>query len=196
MADEKAEFRAALEEVRKGSPDAVWQFIEKYGPFILRIARRNLNTGMQSKFDSQDFVQMVWASFFRNPREIRSFESQEHLLAYLARLVQNKMTDEHRRRFGSLKNNVARERPLEAGEELPRRDRVTPSQVAIAKEVWERIIDGENPQNRSIARLRLGGATFVEISQKLGIHERTVRRVIERLLTTYEKRSARMENMD
>ena len=99
MADEKAEFRAALEEVREGSPDAVWKFIEVYGPHIRRIARRNMDPRMQSEFDSLDFVQMVWASFFREPRRIRSFRHPADLYRYLARMAKNKVCDEHRRRI-------------------------------------------------------------------------------------------------
>ena len=92
MADEKAEFRVALEELREGSPDAIWKFIEMYGPHIRRIARRNMDPRMQSAFDSLDFVQMVWVSFFRNPNEIRSFRQPVDLYRYLGRMVKNKVS--------------------------------------------------------------------------------------------------------
>ncbi len=186
MADEKAEFRAALEEVRRGTPDAIWRFIEDYGPFIRRIARRNLDTRMQSKFDSVDFVQMVWVSFFRDPRKIRSFQGPNDLYRYLGRVVRNKVCDEHRRRIISDKYDVARECALQESDEMPDSLELTPSQVAIARETWQRLMDGESVRNQDIARLRLGGATFVEISRQLDINERTVRRVIDRLLRSYQ----------
>ncbi len=186
MADEKAEFRTALEEVRGGSPDAIWKFIEKYGPFIRRIARRNLDTRMQSKFDSIDFVQMVWVSFFRDPRKIQSFQGPNDLYRYLGKVVKNKVCNEHRRRILSAKYDVARECALQESEDPADLLELTPSQIAIAREAWQRLIDGEPVRNQDIARLRLGGATFVEISRQLGINEKTVRRVIDRLLRSYQ----------
>jgi DNA-binding CsgD family transcriptional regulator len=36
-------------------------------------------------------------------------------------------------------------------------------------------------RDRTILQMRIGGATFLEISQQLGIHERTARKVIARL---------------
>ena len=186
MVDEKAEFRAALEEVRSGSPDAIWRFIEEYGPHIQRIARRNLDSRIQSKFDSLDFVQMVWASFFRNPQKIRSFQRPIDLQRYLGKLVRNKVCDEHRRRIISAKHNVTREHSLQASNEPANSLALTPSQIAIAREEWQRLVEGEPIRNQDIARLRLGGATLVEISQQLEINEKTVRRVIDRLLRSYQ----------
>jgi len=188
MADEKAEFRAALEEVRNGSPDAALRFIEEYGPHILRIARRKLDPRIQSKFDSQDFVQMVWVSFFRNPRQIRSFRDSDDLLRYLARLVRNKIYDEHRRRIISAKRNVNRERPLDPSDEPTARSDLTPSHFAIAREAWQKLIQGKPARDQRIVHLRLRGATFVEIAQQLGMNERSVRRIMERLLQSYQDR--------
>jgi RNA polymerase sigma-70 factor (ECF subfamily) len=185
MADEKREFRAALEEVRGGSADAIWRFIELYGPHIRRIARRNMDPRMQAEFDSLDFVQMVWVSFFRDPRKIRSFRQPVDLYRYLGRMVKNKVCDEHRRRIIAAKRDVTRERQLHSLEEPVNARASSPSQIAIAREQWQRLIEGEPVRNRDIARLRLGGATYVEISRQLGINEKTVRRVIDRLLQSY-----------
>lgn len=197
MDDEKAEFRAALEAVRSGSRDAIQNFTEEYGPHIQRIARRNLDSRIQSKFDSLDFVQMVWVSFFRDPRQIRSFRRPADLRRYLGKLVRNKVCDEHRRRIISAKHNVTHEYSLQASDEPTNSLDLTPSQVAIVREEWQRIIEGEPPRNQNIARLRLGGSTLAEISRELGINERTVRRVIDRLLRPRQTdRKNRPDKMD
>jgi RNA polymerase sigma-70 factor (ECF subfamily) len=187
MVDEKARFRAALEDVRSGSPEAVWHFISEYGPSIQRIVRRKMDRRMQSKFDSIDFVQMVWASFFRNPREIRSFRHPDDLLRYLAALARHKVISEYRRRIHSTKHGVTNECSLtdsDTAEAMPSSPEMTPSQVAMAREEWDRLMQSQSTRDQEIVRLRFGGATFVEISQRLGIHERTVRKVIERLTHT------------
>jgi RNA polymerase sigma-70 factor (ECF subfamily) len=186
MADEKAEFQAALQAVRNGSPDALWTFIEKYGPKIQRIARRQMDHQIQSKFDSVDFVQMVWASFFRDPQKMRSFHQPQDIFHYLIRMVRNKLCDEQRRNAAA-KNDVSRERPLQASDQPVHRIALTPSHVAMAKEVWARMIEGETEKAQRIAEMRLGGATINEISEALQINEKTVRRTIARLLATYKR---------
>jgi RNA polymerase sigma factor (sigma-70 family) len=196
MADERDEFRDALEKVRQGSPGATEEFIRQFEPHIQRIARRYLDTRMQSKFDSRDFVQMVWASFFRDPMEIRSFHHPDDLTRYLGKLVRNKVCDEHRRRLFTAKHDVTRERPLHASDDVADRVDVTPSKVAIAREEWELLLDGKPEQVKEIARQRLGGSSFVEIGRQLQINERTVRRAIERLLNSYNNRSPFLEPTD
>lgn len=185
MAEEEDKFRAAFEKLRSGSDEAIWSFIAEYGPAIRRIARRNMDRRMQSQFDSVDFVQMVWVSFFRHPREIRSFQRAADLHAYLGRMVKNKVCDEHRKHLGAAKRDVTRERPLDACEEPQNVAESTPSQVAIAREMWHRMLDGETDKNRRIAKLRLGGATIADISRQLQINEKTVRNVIDRLMRSY-----------
>ena len=95
-----------MEQVRSGSTDAVWRLIEDYGPHIQRVVRRRLDQRMRSKFDSQDFVQMVWASFFRNPVEMSSFDEPEDLLRYLSAMARHKVVNEHRRRIVHQKHNI------------------------------------------------------------------------------------------
>jgi RNA polymerase sigma-70 factor (ECF subfamily) len=185
MVDERAEFRAAIDGVRAGSPEAVWKLIAEYGPHIQRVVRRKLDRRMRSKFDSQDFVQMVWASVFRNPAEICSLEDPQDLIRYLAAIGRRKVIDEYRRRIQKeTKYNVAREQSLddsELGEQPADQDGSSPSQLAIAREQWEEFLRKQPDRDRSIVQMRIQGSTFLEIAQQLGIHERTARKVISRL---------------
>lgn len=57
-------FASLMQRVREGSQDAAHELFQQYGPHILRIVRRKLHKTMRSKYDSSDFVQAVWASFF------------------------------------------------------------------------------------------------------------------------------------
>ena len=79
----ESDFRTLLAGIRSGSEEAAWQLIEQYGPHIRRIVRRRLDRRLRSQFDSVDFVQAVWASFFREPDQIRSFETLPDLIKYL-----------------------------------------------------------------------------------------------------------------
>jgi RNA polymerase sigma factor (sigma-70 family) len=187
MGDERSEFQTALDAVRAGSPDAVSRLIEVYGPHIRRVVRRRLDQRLRSKFDSLDFVQMVWASFFRDPAEIGDLRQPEDLIRYLSGMARNKLISEHRRRIKTRKYDVQRELPLHDAQwerQQAQRGPPTPSQVAMARERWERLLHDQPERDRQIMQLRAQGVTYVEIGRQLGIHERTVREVIRRLSRT------------
>ncbi len=185
MVDERAEFRAALDGVRAGSPEAVWKLISEYGPHIQRVVRRKLDRRMRSKFDSLDFVQMVWASVFRNPHEICALAGPQDLIRYLAALGRRKVIMEYRRRIQrDTKYNLTREQSLDDAAVTPPpvdTEEPTPSELAIAREQWEEFFRRQPERDRSIVQMRIQGSTFLEIAQQLGIHERTARKVISRL---------------
>ncbi|MCU0958551.1 MAG: sigma-70 family RNA polymerase sigma factor [Pirellulaceae bacterium] len=184
MVDARDDFRAAMAGVRAGSPEAVWKLIAEYGPHVQRVVRRRLDRRMRSKFDSLDFVQMVWASVFRNPRNLWDLQQPEDLVRYLAAVARHKVIVEYRRRIKLSKYNVTQERSLDESELVRRRvdpEQSSPSQIAMAREQWERYMRDQPERDRTILQMRIGGATFLEISQQLGIHERTARKVIARL---------------
>ena len=63
--DHPDNFVALMRRVREGSEAAAWELVDKYGGHLRRAVRRVLNPMLRSKFDSLDFVQLVWDSFFR-----------------------------------------------------------------------------------------------------------------------------------
>ena len=67
---------------------------------------------MRSKFDSLDFVQMVWASFFTEREKMAGFTEPNDLIRYLAKMAKNKLYQESRRQLKGQKHNVGRERAL------------------------------------------------------------------------------------
>ena len=191
MREFPSEFAELMERVHEGSQDAAWRLLEKYGPHVKRFVRRNLNQEMRSKFDSLDFAQVVWASFFREPDRMRRLESPADLISYLAIMARNKVVEEVRRRMLSVKHDVRREigfSELEQDLEVrtPNHD-PTPSAVAIAKERWHTLMDNQPESVRRIVELRFMGATFGEIAEQLNIDERTVRRAIDGLVGECEE---------
>jgi RNA polymerase sigma-70 factor (ECF subfamily) len=174
-----------VERVQTGDEAAVRELIENYGPHIIRVVRRRLNKRLRSKFDSDDFVQAVWASFLVHLRDLSRFDGPEALAAFLADLARNKVVDEVRRRLVSEKRNVGREQSLddsvfeqhgELQSPLP-----TASQVAIAQETWDRLVQGQPSHYGKMVDLRRAGDKHKEIAAKLGFNEKTIRRVIARL---------------
>jgi RNA polymerase sigma-70 factor (ECF subfamily) len=185
MTDAHAELRQLMQRLREGSPEAAQVLWERYGPHVLRVVRRRLDRKLRAKFDSADFAQAVWASFFVNPRHEYAFERPEDLLAFLAKLAQDKLVDAMRQRYGTTKYNINREQSLSgsaalAAAQVPARQ-PTPSQEAMARERWERMLEGLPAQHHRILSLRQAGYTQEEIAHEVGVSERTVRRLLQKL---------------
>lgn len=179
------EFLGLMRRVQDGSEEAAWELVERYGDAIRRAVRRALNARLRPKFDSLDFVQIVWLSFFRRGDNPLRFARPEELAAFLAKMASNKVGLEVRRRMFTEKYNVNREFSLEqsAAEEVTASDRQpVPIDVAIAREQWERIVAGHPPGHRKIIQLRLQGLTNQEIADRLHVAQSTVRRFLKKLL--------------
>lgn len=179
-------FIRLLQQVLDGSEQATCELVRTYGPWVARTIRRKLDRQMRGKFDSDDFTQVVWANFFAHPSRWSDFRHPKQLIALLQRMARNKVVDEHRRRMATRKYSVRRERPLQSlnGEQRDwlRSNDPTPSQLAVARERWHGLLRGQPRLYREIARLKLLGMTNRAVAEKLGISEKTVQRVLQRLL--------------
>ena len=179
------DFLVLMQRVREGSEEAAWELIDRYGHHILRAVRRMLHEKMRSRFDSVDFVQAVWASFFTSRTQLMRFDKPEQLVAFLATLARNKVVDETRRRLNTQMRDPQRElrfhekMAVDSKDASVRQD--TPSQIAVARERWNRLLDGQPEHYRQILCLRYAGETFEQIAAKVGMDERSVRKVIDKL---------------
>ncbi|NLE38583.1 MAG: sigma-70 family RNA polymerase sigma factor [Pirellulaceae bacterium] len=182
------EFRELIAQVRNGSEEAAWQLVDRYGERVRRAVRRALNQHLRSKFDSLDFVQLVWSSLFRTRNQLDRFEGPNELAAFLITMARNKVGMETRRCLVSLRHNVNREVPLEERTGVIREDLTArgplPIETAIAREQWDRMVEGQPDGYRRIIELRLRGKTQQEIAQELGVSECTVRRFLKKLCTS------------
>lgn len=178
-------FRVLLQRVRDGSEEAAWELVDRYGGSIRRAVRRALNHRLRTGFDSIDFVQLVWSSFFRTTERLDRFERPEELAGYLATMARNKVGMEARRQQ-THKHDINRERSLfdSCGRVVAEvQDREpAPIQVAMAREQWQRLVQDQPPVCRQIIQLRMQGCTNREIAHALRIDESTVRRFLKRLL--------------
>ncbi len=179
-----AHLRDVLARVQDGDERAAQELLASYEAEVRLVVRRQLPRLLRSRFDSLDFLQSVWGSFFRRVRtDPVEFDDERHLVAFLARAAKNKVIDQYRR-AGSQKQDMHREEPLwsEAGgpRELTTSD-ASPSEVAEAKETFGRLREALPEDRRPILDLKAEGLSSREIGDRLGISERTVQRVIEDL---------------
>jgi RNA polymerase sigma-70 factor (ECF subfamily) len=182
---EEDDFRSLMERVRSGSDEAARELFDRYSGHVARVVRRRLHARLRTQYDSLDFLQAVWASFFTAPLH-RALERPEDLIGYLSRMACNKVVDANRRRFGAQKEDARRERSLEApeggwGAEVSARQ-PTPSQVAIAEESWEKMLEGQPaPLRRALVMLRQGH-TYRDIAAEVGLHPKALQRFLQKLM--------------
>lgn len=178
-------FERLLQRVRLGSHSAMEELIRQYRPYVVRVVRRRLHKRLRTLFDSSDFVQTVWTSFFADPATLASFETPEALVRYLAVMARNKVVEEFRRRFQTDKRNVNREHQLESSSVnrsvALAAKQPTPSELAVAHERWDGLVEGQPDRYQEILRLRAEGFNCQETALVLNLNEKTVRRVIKKL---------------
>lgn len=188
-----SEFRRLVEQYRSGDPEAQARLIARYGGVVRAAVRRRLPDGLRKEYDSLDFAQDVWASFFTRPPPLARFDTPDALGGYLAGVARNKVAEVCRRRFRSAGYNIAREEPLVRAADgtdvpVPGRD-ATPSQCAIAGEKWAALAAGVPPAHRRVVALLRAGHTQEEIARQVGKCERHVRRIVDRLRELCEEAS-------
>src|SRR5438309_10185444 len=132
----------ALQEAHRGDP-AAWEtlFKECY-PKVRRVVRRKLNRSMRSLYDSTDFASDVMKSLAAHFDRLE-FPSIDSLMAFLARVAEQKVIDEYRRQR-TLKRDQDREVRIQekdgyAGSEQLKSVEPTPSEVFLAEETRERL---------------------------------------------------------
>ncbi|MEZ5940983.1 MAG: sigma-70 family RNA polymerase sigma factor [Planctomycetaceae bacterium] len=177
-------FLAFRETLQDGSEEAFREVVERFGPYVLRAIRRKLDERLRSRMDSQDCAQAVWLTLFKHRNRISELDSPEKLIAYLVTIAQRKARAEFRRHIQAEKQTANREVSLQNGsvvldlvDHRPNR----PSQLVVAKEQWDRLTDGEPERYRQILELRREGMSIDDIAAEVGVNERTVRRVLQRM---------------
>ncbi len=174
----------ALEAAQNGDSAARETLFRECYPKVRRVVSRKLNKSMRSLYDSTDFASDVMKSLAANLDQL-SFPSIDHLIAFLARVAEQKVIDEHRRRH-TLKRDVSRETRIHAGDSQTAptgiaSDEPTASQLAQAHEVEARLFDRPDEVEKQILHLRREGHDNSEIATQIGWNIRKVQRFLKDL---------------
>ncbi len=185
-AEQTSDIPAFLKRIQDGDEEAASELLCRYEAEVRLVVRRQLPRLLRSRFDSLDFMQSVWGSFFRRVRAGSApsqFADRRHLVAFLARAAKNKVIDEYRR-AASLKHDMHREEPIFGEDQKPRElasGEAGPVDMAEAKEILNQLRDLMPEHRRAVLDLKAEGLSSREVGQRLGVSERTVQRVIEDL---------------
>jgi RNA polymerase sigma-70 factor (ECF subfamily) len=182
--DESRDVRGLLARIQAGDEEAARELLCRYESKVRMVVRRQLPRLLRSRFDSIDFLQSVWGSFFHRIRSgSNDLDQERNLIAFLAWAARNKVIDEYRR-ASTQRQDIHRESPLrnapEDGSAFVAPEE-TPSQIASARETFGRLRELLPEDRRVILELKAEGFSCREIGERLGVSERTVQRVLEDL---------------
>ena len=180
---------------RTGEESAIRDFLCRFEGELRIMVRGRLPRKLRSQFDSMDFVQAVWQSFFSDLDKLPpDLENVQHLRGFLAGVARNKVNQVYRRLTRTKKYSLARQQPLtvrRGGRDLvhePISPEPSPSEDAQAHDRLAQLISGCTPREARVIQLRHLGLTFEEIATRMGLNERSVRRVIDQARIRMEAR--------
>jgi RNA polymerase sigma factor (sigma-70 family) len=155
-----------------GDEVAAEEAFRAYEPLLRMLVRRRLAPKLRARFDSVDVVQSVWADVLEGLRARRwRFDDADHLRGFLVSLTSHRLVDRVRQHQSALKYE-------QVGPAGGRAAPPSPSEVAEAGELWERMLAACPPAHRELLELRREGLTTAEIAARVGLHEGSVRRAL------------------
>jgi RNA polymerase sigma-70 factor (ECF subfamily) len=165
-----------LEKLSQGDREAAEQVFLASESCLRRMVRRMLPASLQSKFDSVDVLQSVWADLWKAQREGRShFEYTSQLKAFLVTATRNRFIDRLRQHHVALQCQRALD--VIPPDQAPASNADTPSEEAMAHELWDRLMHLCPPQHRRLIHLRREGHSLAEIAAQTGLHPSSLRRI-------------------
>jgi RNA polymerase sigma factor (sigma-70 family) len=188
MENPQESFRAFMHEVAAGSQGAAAELVERYRDGVLRTVRSVMDTRLRSKFDADDFVQMVWYDLFSDPARLEQLNSAEELTAFLRTIARNIVISAGRQHLMTAKRGAPQSqqstdlRREQSGVEQIPGGNAGPLEEVIARETLQRLLYGQPPEKCRIVQLRIEGHTKKEVADIIGTTRIAVYRVLKDLL--------------
>jgi RNA polymerase sigma-70 factor (ECF subfamily) len=153
------------------------------------IADSRLAPGLQRRFDADDVVQSTFRTFFRRAQGGQfQFDDNQRLWNLLLAIAFTKLREKSRY-HSRQSRSVERERvtgPTKPGDSTQPEDSFiarapTPGAAVELADAYESFLLGLDDQERRLVDLKLQDRTNDEAAEALGISERSVRRILQRL---------------
>ena len=180
-----SESQVLVDRCRKGDADAARELFDRYVDRLVAVARRRLSRPITSRVDPEDIVQSVFRTFFGRLRAGQfHLDQQNDLCKLLVRITVNKTL-----RQVAFQKAAKRDPGQEAHAENPEQDQVlellarepAPEEAAAFLDQLEHFLAQLDPAERRILEMRLQGYSNEDICRELGIYDRKIRRVMERI---------------
>jgi RNA polymerase sigma-70 factor, ECF subfamily len=173
--------------------DAARELFRRFTHQLIALARRRFDGAFKDKVDPEDVVQSAYKSFFlrygEGGADVANWNSLWGLLTVITLRKCAERVAYHRAEC----RDVAREASAPPGPEdgAPWPEAAgrepTPLEAALLGEAVESLLASLDGGSRTVIELSLQGYTTQEISERLGLVERTVRRLRERVRERLER---------
>jgi RNA polymerase sigma factor (sigma-70 family) len=181
------EFEFLLQQARAGNVEAVRRLCEEHSEKLRRVVRRYLDPKLRRQFESDDFLQSIWGSFFTRPEGPGPFQSAQELERYLCGMARNMVIDKGRQRLHTQKHAALdQDSWTKEAEQTAVGREPAPSQILIADERWERIRAPLPPIQQEMLDMLRQGHTHREIARRFKTHPKVVQRLLHCLLEGFE----------
>ncbi len=197
---ETPEDRALLDLWRAGDERAARQLFDCHVDRLVALARRRISQRLAGRIDPEDVVQSVFRTFFHRAKEGQfCIAEQDDLCKLLVRITVHKTLRKvafHQAGKRDLQREVGRgKEPDDQLQEVLGREPSPEEAVAFIDQL-EHFLSRLAPQERQILEMRLQGCSNEEIATKLGIYDRKIRRVIERIRGLAEQEGLTPDNLE
>ncbi len=178
------------ERLRRGDEDAASLLYHRFARRLLGLAALHLQHQLRAKVDPEDVVQSAWKSFFRRQAAgALDLTSWDSLWSLLMRITLRKCA-KRAHHFQAGRRDVRREAAAEGPEgdapEAAARD-ATPFETAVLIELVEHLFRGLKDRECQMLQQSLEGYTAPEIGSRVGVSERSVYRLLDRIRRRLER---------
>jgi RNA polymerase sigma-70 factor (ECF subfamily) len=188
-------FIERLEAARRGSLSAVGSVFEECRNYLLLIANRELGPSIQAKIGASDLVQ---ETFLQARQALGRFQgsTRQELLAWLAQILEYKLSENQRFYLWAERRDSRREQPLdlindEISQDLRRPSPTFPDEIAASREEWEvfhHVLELLPEKYSLVIKLRsLERRGFVEVGRALNRSPAAARAIWARAMLRFHR---------
>ena len=174
-------FPTLLRRVRAGDEDAAAEIVRRYEPALRRLVRMRLTDPRLTRLlDSMDVCQSVMANFFvRMAAGQFELETPEQLVKLLSVMARNRLLDHVAKQTADRRDLRRRTEGEDALDDVVA-VQPTPSQVATAKDLLERVRASMTDEERYLADQRALGRDWADIASEIGGSAEALRKRLAR----------------
>jgi RNA polymerase sigma-70 factor (ECF subfamily) len=188
-------FNDVMARLRAGDQAAAREVFQRFVRGLVPLARSHFDAVLRRKEDPEDVVQSAYKSFFLRYGEGKlEVEGWGNLWGLLTLITLRKCLDRadyHRAERRDAQREAAARPGTEPWWEAIARE-PTPEEAVVLAETVEQLLRDLNEGERPVLEMSLQGYTTQEISQRLALAERSVRRLRE----CFRKRLERLQLTD
>lgn len=189
MSDDRSD-QSLVESWKHGDQPSADVLFRRYHARLLGLVRSRLSRKLARRVDPEDIVLSAYRSFFLAARKSDvTIPSTDNLWQLLTTVTLRKLSHQARRHF-AMRRSIDREQHDESHTHLaePTQESTAEHAVLIADQV-EAILTQLDPKTREVFVLTLQGQDPETIAQKLDCHERSVRRALQKIRSTFPEQS-------